>query len=139
MNNIQVGKFYKTRAGTKVRIYVLDGIKPYSVHGAHQVTDGGWSLTSWTSEGMYRNSFPILGDNDLDIVSEWVDKPIFDWSIQSPWFKYAAMDYNGHWFLFDDKPVRALDRWMGGGSTFVPTAYAPTFKGDWKDSLIQRP
>jgi hypothetical protein len=86
MNDIQVGKFYKTRNGLKVRIYALDGGKPYSVHGAYQATDGGWSLTSWTSGGMYRDLLDTLGTHDFDIVSEWVDKPIFDWSIQWPWF-----------------------------------------------------
>jgi hypothetical protein len=141
MNNIQVGKFYKTRNGLKVRIYALDGHTPYSVHGAYQHKGLGWIFTGWTNDGIYTSSLDDCPASDLGIMSEWVDKPIFDWSIQSSWFKYAAMDYDEEWFLFDDKPIRALERWVGVGSTCIsriPPAYAPTFEGDWKNSLIQR-
>jgi hypothetical protein len=142
MNDIQVGKFYRTRNGLKVRIYALDGCAPYVVHGAYQHKELGWIFTGWTDNGMYNSLLDDHPTSDLDIVSEWVDKPVFDWSIQSPWFKYAAMDYDGQWFLFDNKPTRVLDHWTGVGSTCVariPLAYVPFFLGDWKDSLIQRP
>ena len=143
MNNIQVGKFYKTRDESKIRIYALDGVFPFSIHGAYETIGEQWNSTNWLGDGGY------LLDNDkshLDIVSEWIDKPVFDWSIQSPWFKYAAMDEDGKWFLYEDRPMCRSIAWVSIPTlskvcavSAIPTAYAPTFNGDWKDSLIQRP
>jgi len=139
MNNIQVGKFYLARDGSNIRIYALDGVFPFSIHGAYETIGGKWNSTNWLGDGGY---FLDNDNSDLDIVSEWVDKPIFDWTIQSPWFKYAAMDADGRWFLYSDKPTCENTEWLRVSLTKItriPPAYVPTFNGDWKGSLIQRP
>lgn len=69
---IEVGKFYRTRSGTKARIYATDGSFPFTVHGA-VVSDKGdeWDPVAWDDEGHYmpESSNPYL----LDLVSEWVE------------------------------------------------------------------
>ena len=47
---IEIGKFYKTVAGLKARIYALDGIGE-SIHGA-VYGDSGWRVTSWDAKGI---------------------------------------------------------------------------------------
>ena len=65
---LEVGKFYKTAKGTKARVYCLDGLNTYSVHGA-MIVDGGWSICTWKQDGECR-----LG-SEYDLVSEWSDFP----------------------------------------------------------------
>lgn len=63
---IEKDKFYKTRAGNKVRIYATDGLNLYPVHGAVLLA-GFWAPIQWTSLG----KFYERGDADGDIISEW--------------------------------------------------------------------
>jgi hypothetical protein len=53
---ISMDKQYRTRDGRKVRIYAVDGQKPFSVHGAI-LTNGQWSPNDWYEDGTnYRDS-----------------------------------------------------------------------------------
>ena len=49
---IDKNKTYRTRDGREVRIYAVDGLEPFSVHGAMK---GGnrWVSNNWTSEGFH--------------------------------------------------------------------------------------
>jgi hypothetical protein len=77
---IDLGKFYKTRKGLKVRLYANDGGPGQRLHGAYLTTDpstnnAGWRGCTWNMEGQF-NSVP----GDLrDIVSEWYDDPPAPW------------------------------------------------------------
>lgn len=51
---IEMGKTYKTRDGREVRIYAVDGVDDYPVHGAVYV--GGWFPFKWRSDGTYGHS-----------------------------------------------------------------------------------
>ena len=64
---IEVGKFYKSRDGHKIRIYAIDGYPNYPIHGAI-LGDDGWGVEQWTQEGFYlwRES-----ECRADIISEW--------------------------------------------------------------------
>lgn len=53
MSIINPHKLYKTAAGNPVRIYAVDGMAPYPVHGAIETGDG-WEPASWTKEGAFR-------------------------------------------------------------------------------------
>lgn len=65
---IEVGKFYKTRNGRKVRIYAIDGQKEHPVHGAIcDSQNNEWYPDSWSFNGEYSR---IFGD-PLSIVAEW--------------------------------------------------------------------
>ena len=48
---IDITKEYMTTDGYEVRIYAVDGVGIYSVHGAIK-TETGWAARTWTSDGM---------------------------------------------------------------------------------------
>ncbi len=65
---IEIGKFYKTRKGQKVKIYSTEGNYPdYPIHGA-TLWDDGWEVEKWTKKGFYLWRETECG---LDIVGEW--------------------------------------------------------------------
>ena len=68
---LEVGKFYKTRSGDKVRIYATDGRNmedaPHPVHGAI-LCENGWVAEQWSVEGKYDYDGSAT---QSDIVSEW--------------------------------------------------------------------
>ena len=49
---ISKDKTYRTRDGSEVRIYAVDGDMPYIVHGAIKYPCG-WNPASWTDNGAY--------------------------------------------------------------------------------------
>lgn len=49
---IEMGKKYKTRDGRDVRIYAVDGVGDYCVHGA-TLSESGWYAKSWRSNGAF--------------------------------------------------------------------------------------
>ena len=136
---IEVGKFYKTAAGNKVRIYATNCGEDDPVHGA-VLLGSGWESRSWYSNGTYCKE----NTSSSDIVDEWIDKPELDWSKMAIWHKFAAMDPNGDWWVYPSMPeVDTIgEQWTQGGDmcmSMVPAEYAPKFEGSWKDSLIERP
>jgi len=81
----------------------------------------------------------ITGDG-VYILSEWIDKPVIDWSAMPAWAKFVAMDSGGKWFWYTHKP--SLEHvWcvIDGDYGKIPYEYAPKWEGDWKQSLIERP
>ena len=48
---ININKTYRTRDGREVRIYAMDGVEEYPVHGAVRSTCGGWYSATWTMQG----------------------------------------------------------------------------------------
>jgi hypothetical protein len=81
----------------------------------------------------------ITGDGDY-IASEWIDKPIVDWSLMPAWAKFVAMDKSGKWWWYTHKP--SLEHvWciIDGFGGVIPSEYAPKWEGDWKESLTERP
>lgn len=63
---IEVGKFYKTRDGHKVRIYAIDGYSRFPIHGA-KLFGGDWIQTKWEPDGFWNSNTESVDD----IVSEW--------------------------------------------------------------------
>lgn len=64
---IEVGKFYRTISGEKVRIYATDGEDSCPVHGAILIPSKGWSLYHWAKDGG-----STTGSRGIyDIVGEW--------------------------------------------------------------------
>lgn len=133
---IKVGIFYKTRVGNKVKIY--DVTDEY-IHGA-VFLKGRWRLDSWLFNGKMFNNLV----SEHDIISEWTDKVYFDkWESLPEWLnKYIAMDENGDWHCYAEKPKRYSNQWLvlkEIDSIEIPKEYAPEFKGDWKYSLLKNP
>ena len=106
---IEVGKFYKSRNGMKVKIYSTEGNHfNYPIHGAI-LWDGGWEVEQWTKEGFY---LQLEKDCGLDIVSEWVElHPAESWELDKKilvsndgidWFKRHFAKYeNGQFYVWD--------------------------------------
>lgn len=135
---IEVGKFYKTRDGRKVRIYAIEEKGEHPIHGA--VFDGHiWISTSFTIIGIF-HAHNI--DSDSDIVSEWQEPLGFDWDCLPKWAdKYISMDNIGRWYCFDGKPYAVRYGWIGFKwiSQIEDSFYPKNFNGNWKDSLFKNP
>lgn len=80
---IEVGKFYKTRSGFKVRIYAVDGTKGFPIHGAF-FRENEWLLYNWKLDGSKIGSI----EDSLDIVGHWTDVEIGK--------SYAWIDTSGY-------------------------------------------
>lgn len=131
--NFVVGKWYRTRDGRKVRCVATDGeegIPFVFVLPRLQVLRRGKNGQLLPEEF-----------SNLDILGPWIDRPVVDWSAMPAWANWVAMDGNGDWFYYASKPNEGADGWYGEicYSCTIPSSYAPTFSGDWKDSLCERP
>lgn len=133
---IEVGKFYKTRDGHKVRIYATDGAREIcAIHGAYLMPIG-WDNSAWYSNGSFYGNV----DSEFDIISEWIDKPEVNWSTMPAWVNWVAQDKCRSWFGHENKPSISNSCWMSYTITYIPAPYAPqNYTGDWKDSLVERP
>jgi hypothetical protein len=123
--NFEVGKAYRTRDGRKA---VCLTTTLYDNRIGLQV---GEILYSVTINGMF---FTDKSETQNDIISEWIDKPIVDWSLMPAWAKFVAMDDSGNWAWYTSEPNKGL--YMGGK---IPTEYCPKWDGDWRQSLTERP
>ncbi len=50
MTKVELGKQYKLRNGTEARVYAVDGIGDYPVHGA-VLNEHGWIIRTWREDG----------------------------------------------------------------------------------------
>lgn len=94
---IEVGKFYKTRDGRKVRIYAVDGADNGRIHGATLQKDG-WYTCEWYKYGRY---FTVLGNRKEDIVSEWVE-PSPEKPKLKAWISTCLDGTGGYFIRFSD-------------------------------------
>jgi hypothetical protein len=111
----------------------------YDIHGAVKVGD------HWEGIVLYEGGKDNCDESEApyDIISEWRDEPVVDWSVISPWFNAVIQNPSGRWnaVVCDSEPKILDDEgWCNyGQSMMIPTEYAPKFRGDWKDSLVRRP
>jgi len=137
---IKPGAFVKLRDESKARIYAIDGPQPYHVHGAIY-QDNYWLQREW--RGQY---YTIEIGHPRDIIGPWIDKPDCSalWPLLPPWIKWLAMRDTGEWRGYTDKPVMKSAYWDGSVPDSwkwyitIPKDYAPSYSGDWKDSLVER-
>jgi hypothetical protein len=145
---IEVGKYYKTRIGNKVRVICVD--RPNELRPVIAINGEGEIIT-YGPEG--RRTIDPLLSSDSDIVSEWTEKPIVDWSILPRWANLVMMDEHGkwHWARKNKNVVccdcTILDKYGHffrgrdgiGECGNIPDEYAPKFSGRWQDSAVERP
>lgn len=70
-----------------------------------------------------------------------VKKPSIDWEQVSEEYNYLAMDMDGKWFLYKNKPVLNGESWWEASFSFIEADYFSSFtEGDCeaKDSLVSR-
>lgn len=142
---IKPGAFVKLFSGTKARIYATDGKAPSPIHGAYEREGGEWGEGTWSRCRRFLASGQPCG---LDIAGPWIDKPEVDWKNLPEWAEYAAVDAEGLWWWFQEKPL-AVDVAGAWGSPMgrlygqIPHEYAPFWKEintlDWRESLVERP
>lgn len=68
----------------------------------------------------------------------------FDWRILASWERWIAMDADGHWYAYKDKPALFVfgQIWGPQGHMYarISAENAPkNYTGDWKDSLFRVP
>jgi hypothetical protein len=135
MNNLnfEVGKAYQTRDGRKAVCLTttLDG----KFRIGFQL-DG--ALIALQMNGMY---FDDKSQSPNDIIGEWIDKPVIDWTLMPAWAKFVAMNRGGEWWWYEKEPVIGENIWRSESEYYgkIPTEYCPKWDGDWRNSLIERP
>ena len=148
---ITAGKFYRTRAGQKARIYEVyheQGV----VHGAVFAPDKEWDFFMWLPNGRYWAN----DTTEWDLISEWSDHPEIPqefWQKLPAWANYVWKRKHDNlgfrqanlWYASSTKPIffPEDDLWEVPISDTtrlrIPSAYCPKFEGSIKDSLITRP
>jgi hypothetical protein len=136
-----VGKRYVAKCGCEVRIYAVDGMPPYSIHGAYKGKEH-WHSCTWAMDGSYIDK----EKQDLDIKGESNPSINFDWSCLAAWQRYIAKDeISGMWNAFSSLPAwnPEKQRWMEtcapGFGALIPKRFCPTYDGLPEDSLFERP
>ena len=140
---LEVGKYYKTRGGHKARV-VCDDLKG-SFRPILALVECGK-----VEHVLYSNTLGFVSDdeNQYDLVSEWIDKPEFDWSKAAAWHvAVAKAAISDKWYAFDKIPEyrcsRACYAYVKGSildcGEQIPDQYAPVWEGGVRDSLIIRP
>lgn len=59
-----------------------------------------------------------------------------NWNDAPEWANYAAMDADGEWWWFENKPNPEGEEWKVDAGSVEPVAFS--FK-DWKDAMEKRP
>lgn len=133
---IEAGKFYRTRSDNKARVYAVDAGGGSPIHGAILIKDA-WYAKVFQRDGNYH----YQDESPFDLISEWVDRPVVDWSKLAAWHRWVAMDEDGSWYAYSERPELACATWRVENTEYqrIPENYSPTFSGDWKDSLVERP
>lgn len=57
---------YQTMEGKKVRIYAVDGVVPYIIHGALLTIDG-WREETWMASGVYCGT--IFNEHPYNLIA----------------------------------------------------------------------
>ena len=65
--------------------------------------------------------------------------PIVNWSAMPAWANWVAMDKNRNWWWYKTKLDILITFWGVELGHHIPPSYAPTFTGNWQDSLVERP
>ncbi len=145
--------YWRTRDGRKARVLCTDAPTGTSYAVVGYVEDMGfhrvaipakWSL--WDGHA-YKYSDGIVQGPD-DLVAPWVDAPVVDWDALPKWANWVAKEPDGAWWWYDNRPHISTTHWVAvtcapksleESSGPIPDSHAPTFDGDWKDSLVERP
>jgi hypothetical protein len=68
---------YRTRAGSRVRIYATDCGGDYPIHGAYCYDDEGidiWYLAAWKANGQYTGTTDDEYESAFDLVEDTTER-----------------------------------------------------------------
>jgi hypothetical protein len=90
---IEAGKFYRTRDGSKARIYATDGQcgSASEIHGAI-LLQNGWAIRYWDHLGCH-------DDDKISLISEWSEPKLRPWTPDEvplgAWARRGSDDFRG--------------------------------------------
>jgi hypothetical protein len=141
MLQINPGEVWLTRNGEKARIYAIDGRGKRPIHGALLDREDD-AVIAWTAAGQYWLKPGTESDHDLIKKCDWRKelKPI--WAVLKPEYQWIAMDEEGFWYVYIDKPRLELDKgYWKAASEFegLDEISMPTPACRWYETLTGRP
>ena len=98
-------------------------------------------FVAYTADGRFHNQGNIvLFPHPVEIVKATV-KPSIDWSHVNENFKWLAMDADGTFHIYTDKPLQGNRQWTTNLPCTPAIHFASFVPGtcDWRDSLVKRP
>lgn len=108
-----------------------------------KVVDTDGKVYEGTVEEIKQLFFGKKEDNEPFRFTFEEEKPAIDWDEIPIEYKYAAMDIDGRWFVYEHSPQCHDDEeWIVYNGIFDHLKYytkRPDFDGDWRDSLVKRP
>ena len=127
-------------AGVVKRIRQESGVE-YPVKVLFNSNTDDERVVTYTLNGKYHEAGNVtLFPYPIEITKA-VTKPSIDWSHVSEDFQYLAMDEDGEFYLYSDKPLQGNQQWVSN-LTYTPAIHFSSFTPgtcDWKDSLVERP
>ena len=99
------------------------------------------NVVTYTNDGKYHDEGNVtLFTYPVEIVKATV-KPSIDWSHVNENFKWLAMDADGTFHIYTDKPLQGNQQWTTNLPCTPATHFASFVPGtcDWRDSLVKRP
>lgn len=147
---IKPGK-YKMRNGKQA---IVVGCAPVGVKVDYPITgwrftNDTWHHTAWSENGIF---VVTLGDSDADLISPWIDAPVFNHWDKIPGAKAVYLTQDKRWVAcshvpkyFDAGTPHGMSFWSisepveYAWSVGILKCHAPVWEGPPKDSLIIRP
>lgn len=115
-----------------------------NVHEGIYQGDGHVSVSSWNAKGECVNPW---NENHTDIIREWTDDAVIDWSVFPPYANALAMDDDRVWWWYTESDMRYTltgcwwfknkPAYVGFGQ--VLEEHYPVYAGEPEHSIIIRP
>ena len=99
------------------------------------------NVITYTIDGKYHDDGNVtLFPYPVEIVKA-VTKPSIEWSHVNTYFKWLAMDADGKFHIYTDKPLQGNQQWTTNLPCTPAIHFASFVPGtcDWRDSLVERP
>ena len=99
------------------------------------------NVVTYTSDGKYHVEGNVTLFTYPVEITKAVTKPSIDWSHVNENFKWLAMDADGTFHIYTDKPLQGNRQWTTNLPCTPAIHFASFVPGtcDWRDSLVKRP
>ena len=99
------------------------------------------NVVTYTLDGKHHVEGNVtLYPHPVEIVKATI-KPSINWNHVNDHFKWLAMDADGKFHIYTDKPLQGERQWTTNLPCTPATHFASFVPGtcDWRDSLVKRP
>ena len=99
------------------------------------------NVVTYTADGKYHEAGNVTLFTYPVEITKAVTKPSIDWSHVNENFKWLAMDADGTFYIYTDKPLQGNRHWTTNLTCTPAVRFASFTPGtcDWRDSLVKRP